>query len=230
MKIEKTIIRIIITALVINTVGLSAAMVKASYDVSNKIEENSIKIQKDLKNTPHYVIKEIVDKEPINKQKKIVYPTEINNYYDLKTNNINISVNDMNTIIDYWSKFAKGTPFKGNGEAFIKASKISGLDPIYLLAHAAWESDWGRSYIARTKGNYYGIAAYDNNPVNSAYHMGNTLYDGIINGAIWINNEYYSQGYTSLDSMIYGGKMYASAKDKWIHGILSIMKTSYSIL
>ena len=36
--------------------------------------------------------------------------------------------------------------------------------------------------------------------------MGNTLYDGIINGAIWINNEYYSQGYTSLDSMIYGGK------------------------
>lgn len=154
---------------------------------------------------------------------------QLNKYTNLHVK-VNLTEQDINLIIDDWNKYVKGgTPFKGKGAVFIQASKATGLDPVYLLAHAAWETGWGRSQIAKEHRNYYGIAAYDRNPGN-AYVMGNTIDEGIINGAKWIKANYYDQGLKSLNSMIYGGKMYASDKDKWISGISSIMIESYKIL
>ena len=121
------------------------------------------------------------------------------------------------------------SPFQGQGNIFIEASKESGLDPIYIFAHASWESDYGRSYLARDRGNYFGINAIDANP-NAAHHMGNTVYDGIVNGAVWISRNYYQEGQTSLNSMIYGHKRYAQAAGAWIKGVNGIMSESYSYL
>lgn len=140
-----------------------------------------------------------------------------------------ITAEDMNTIISHFEKFNGGSPFHNQGEIFIEASKESGLDPIYILAHASWESDWGRSYLARDRGNYFGINAIDANP-NAAHTMGNSMADGIINGAVWISKNYYQEGQTTLNSMIYGKKQYAKAADKWINGVSSIMNESYSVL
>lgn len=153
---------------------------------------------------------------------------EFNRYTDLgfKTN---ISVEDMNEILEYWYKY-NGTPFRNHGEAFIKASKESGLHPLYILAHAAWESQWGKSYLARTKHNYFGINATDYRPYENAYEMGESMEQGIIVGAMWIANNYYKQDQTSLHSMIYGKKRYASAKDKWIAGISSIIRESFEVI
>ena len=143
---------------------------------------------------------------------------------------VKLTEDDMNIVINEWSKYVKGgTPFKGKGAAFIAASEATGLDPIYLMAHAAWETGWGNSYIAKTRNNYYGIAAYDRDP-DKAYVMGDNMDEGIMNGAKWIKANYYDQGLVSLNSLIYGGKMYASDKDNWISGISSIMITSYKTL
>lgn len=144
--------------------------------------------------------------------------------------NTSITAEDMNRIIDFWNAHVKGgTPFQGKGEAFIQASTESGLDPVYILAHAAWESGWGKSYIAVEKHNYFGIAAYDRSPYESAYTMGDCVDKGIVEGAKWIKSNYYDQGYTNLSAMINLGN-YASDKAHWIKGIISIMKTSYSII
>lgn len=147
---------------------------------------------------------------------------------DLSNKTVYVTTEDMNNIIRHFDP--SGTsPFQGQGNVFIEASKQSGLDPIYIFAHASWESDYGRSYLARDRGNYFGINAIDANP-NAAHHMGNTMYDGIVNGAVWISKNYYQEGQTSLNSMIYGGKRYAKAADKWIKGVNGIMAESYAYL
>lgn len=147
---------------------------------------------------------------------------------DLSNKSVYVTTEDMNNIIRHFDP--NGTsPFQGQGNVFIEASKESGLDPIYIFAHASWESDYGRSYLARDRGNYFGINAIDANP-NAAHHMGNTIYDGIVNGAVWISKNYYQEGQTSLNSMIYGGKRYAKAADKWIKGVNGIMAESYAYL
>ena len=147
---------------------------------------------------------------------------------DLSNKAVYVTTEDMNNIIRHFDP--SGTsPFQGQGNVFIEASKESGLDPIYIFAHASWESDYGRSYLARDRGNYFGINAIDANP-NAAHHMGNTMYDGIVNGAVWISKNYYQEGQTSLNSMIYGGKRYAKAADKWIKGVNGIMSESYAYL
>lgn len=147
---------------------------------------------------------------------------------DLSNKSVYVTTEDMNNIIRHFDP--NGTsPFQGQGNVFIEASKQSGLDPIYIFAHASWESDYGRSYLARDRGNYFGINAIDANP-NAAHHMGNTMYDGIVNGAVWISKNYYQEGQTSLNSMIYGHKRYAKAADKWIRGVNGIMAESYAYL
>ena len=147
---------------------------------------------------------------------------------DLSNKSVYVTTEDMNNIIRHFDP--SGTsPFQGQGNVFIEASKQSGLDPIYIFAHASWESDYGRSYLARDRGNYFGINAIDANP-NAAHHMGNTMYDGIVNGAVWISKNYYQEGQTSLNSMIYGHKRYAKAADKWIRGVNGIMAESYAYL
>lgn len=115
------------------------------------------------------------------------------------------------------------SPFVGHGDIFIEASKQSGLDPRYILAHAAVESAWGTSNIAKTKHNYFGIAAFDSN-TSAAYTMGSGL-DGIIAGAKWIAEHYYNRGQRSVYRMRYnGGTHQYCTSDTWVNSIALIMK------
>jgi beta-N-acetylglucosaminidase len=119
-----------------------------------------------------------------------------------------ISVEDMNKIIDYYAEHAvHSTAFKGHGKAFIEAANQTGLNPIYLFAHASCESDFGCSNIATDRYNFFGINAVDSNP-DAAYAMGDDIDNGIIEGAKWIKRNYYDNGYTTLDAMHRAG--YAS--------------------
>ena len=89
----------------------------------------------------------------------------------------------------------------GMGKAFVKAAKESGLDPRYLVAHVAVETGWGNSNLAKNHGNMYGIGAYDANPINSdstGKYANNNIYNGIIEGAKWIKNNYYNRGQTTV--------------------------------
>lgn len=192
---------------------------KAIYNIGNTDDSNV-----SLENYKDREFKDI-DLKPI----VIKHPREyVGTYYNLKVQT-HLNEADMNKIIDYWDQhISGGTAFKGKGAIFIEASKRSGLDPVYILSHAAWESKWGKSDLAVNKANYFGIAAYDFNPYDSAYHMGDSMEDGIINGAVWIKRNYYDNGYINLNAMIQYGN-YAS-DSKWSDGIANIMRISYDIL
>ena len=115
---------------------------------------------------------------------------------------------------------------------FIQASNETGLDPRYLVAHAATESGWfAESKIANTKHNYFGIEAYNNDPVNSAKYFGTTPEEGIIGGAKWIKEHFTDRGQDTLNKMIYldPNHRYAVNDDGspnmgWIKTISSIME------
>lgn len=156
---------------------------------------------------------------------------DINVYTDLSVMST-VTVDEMNEIIDYWSSLRGGnTTFKGQGQIFIDAAKKSGLDPIYILAHAAVESAWGTSNLALTYHNYFGIGAYDSNPEYASNYNNNDLAIGIIEGASWIADNFYDNGQTSLYTMRYnGGNHEYCSSEKWMHDIEHIMYTSYSLI
>lgn len=142
-------------------------------------------------------------------------------------NQTNFTSDDMNKIINYWIyHMGVSSKFKNKGAVFIQASKETGLNPIYILSHAAIESGWGDSYIARNKHNYFGINAIDIDPGQS-YAMGNNLDEGIRTGAKWIQKNYYSNGYTSLASMKRAG--YATSPT-WSSSICHVMNASLQAL
>jgi beta-N-acetylglucosaminidase len=153
---------------------------------------------------------------------------EITVHTDLNVGDrVALNADDINRIIDGWSEFlAEDSVLKGHGEAFIVASRETGLDPVYLLAHAIVESGCGTSYLARERNNFFGINAVDSNP-NLAYDMGDEVDEGIISGACWIKDNFYDNGYTSLYAMSNGG--YAS-NPKWASDIVSVYNDAIELL
>lgn len=147
-------------------------------------------------------------------------------YTDLASN-AHLTAEDMNKIINKWDKYVKdGTRFKGRGATFVKAAELTGLNPIYLFAHAAEESRWGNSYIAMTKNNYFGINCVDSNP-DAGYVMGDDIDEGIIKGSVWVKVNFYDRGYVTLQDMFNAN--YASNKD-WASNITNIANTSIRML
>lgn len=146
---------------------------------------------------------------------------------DLVKSTVALNTDDMNRIIDNWTAHMdRQSVLKGHGEAFITASKETGLNPIYILAHAIVESGCGTSYLAINRGNFFGINAIDTDP-GQAYAMGDTVDEGIINGAKWIKRNYYDNGYTTLDDMKAAG--YATS-NSWKSQIVQVANTSVSYL
>lgn len=138
-----------------------------------------------------------------------------------------LNADDMNKLIDKWTEhMGKQSVLKGHGEAFIIASQETGLNPIYILAHAIEESGCGTSYLAVTRNNFFGINAVDSNP-GKAYTMGDDVDEGVVAGAMWIKKNYYDRGYTTLASMKAAG--YAT-NDSWSHNIASIANASIRYL
>lgn len=142
---------------------------------------------------------------------------------DLGFTEATLTAADLDKWID--SKAPKDSMMRGMGETFLKAGQMYGLDPRYLVAHAAEESAWGTSNIAKQKGNFFGIGAFDNSPMESAYTFkdggGTAAQNGIMGGAKWIAEKYYGKGRTTLDKMHQAG--YATNAD-WASNIASIMK------
>ena len=62
----------------------------------------------------------------------------------------------------------------------------------------------------------------DENPHNG-FDLGDTFEEGIINGAIWIKENYYDEGKTTLDTM---NKSYCSSA-LWKRDIRIIMTNSF---
>lgn len=147
-------------------------------------------------------------------------------YHDLGFNLGGLSAGQLNNWIRATSP---GSPFNGQGNVFMEAQKQSGLDARYILAHAALESAWGKSSIAKKYNNYFGIGAFDNDPNNAKNFSNSGLASGIINGAKWIAKNYYNSSYkqTTLYKMRNNNGVHQYATDpNWHNKIANIMKGS----
>ena len=115
----------------------------------------------------------------------------------------------------------------GTGATFKAAEQRYGVNALYLVAHSALESAWGRSNIAKDKNNFFGISAYDDSPYTSATKYDN-VDSGIMGAARWINERYlHNSGYPANGAYL-GNKAggmnvnYATAP-YWGESIASIM-------
>lgn len=193
-------------------------------------KEELVLVSEKLESVMHSSELEIINYNTINTSRHVSY-YNINSHTDLSIMNT-ITIDQMNKIIDYWDKCNGGnSPFKGNGEIFINAAKETGLDPVYILAHAGIESAWGTSYYATNYHNYFGIGAFDSDPDNAINYSNNEMKQGIIEGAKWIKENYYNQGQTSLYSMRYNNGYHEyCTSTTWVKSITDIIQTSYSLI
>lgn len=125
----------------------------------------------------------------------------------------NVTAEDLDKIIDMKTANKPNSIMKGMGQTIMDAAEQTGLDPMYLLSHAGWETGWGTSGILNGKYNWFGIGAYNSSPYESAYRF-NDKNDGFIAGAQWIKDNYFSAGQNTIGSMIgVPGHMYAVYDD-----------------
>ena len=84
------------------------------------------------------------------------------------------------------------SPFRYLGTDFIRAQETWGVNALYLMAHAALESAWGTSKIARDKNNIYGYKAYDSDPYGFAGTF-RSIPECIIYVSAYIRSAYLSE-------------------------------------
>ena len=137
----------------------------------------------------------------------------------------NYTAADINRL--YSLMGANDSKLAGKGATFKAAEQRYGVNALYLVAHSALESAWGRSNIAKDKNNFFGISAYDDSPYTSATKFDN-VDSGILGAARWINSRYlHNSGYPANGAYL-GNKAggmnvnYATAP-YWGESIASIM-------
>ena len=121
------------------------------------------------------------------------------------------------------------SPLAGKGATFKEAEERYGVNALYLMAHSALESAWGRSQIARDKNNFFGIAAYDTSPYLSAKSFDN-VDKGILGAAKWIRENYIDYGRDHLGNKATGMNVRYASDPYWGEKIASIMMTINSRL
>ena len=137
----------------------------------------------------------------------------------------NYTASDINKL--YTLMGASNSMLAGKGATFKAAEQKYGVNALYLVAHSALESAWGKSNIAKAKNNFFGIAAYDSSPYTSATKFDN-VDAGILGAARWINEKYLSNSSYPARGAHLGNKVsgmnvnYATAPH-WGESIASIM-------
>ena len=116
----------------------------------------------------------------------------------------------------------KGSRLAGKGAIFKEAEKRYQVNALYLIAHSALESSWGRSQIAKDKNNFFGIAAYDTTPYDSAKSF-DDVDKGILGAAKWIRENYIDNGRTYLGNKASGMNVLYASDPYWGEKIASIM-------
>lgn len=143
----------------------------------------------------------------------------------------NVSADTLNTFIANncsWSEshYGRRSTLRNMGQAFVNAAKTYGVNEVYLMCHAIWESGWGCSelaggwtpssngkvvvngvsypyYAGTTYYNYFGIGAVDSGPLSGGRAMavkeGWTSPEKAIMGAAkWIKENYLNNSQNTL--------------------------------
>ena len=137
----------------------------------------------------------------------------------------NYTAADINRL--YSLMGASDSKLAGKGATFKAAEQRYGVNALYLVAHSALESAWGRSKIAKDKNNFFGISAYDDTPYTSATKF-DDVDSGIMGAARWINSKYlHNSGYPAngayLGNKASGMNVNYATAPYWGESIASIM-------
>ena len=111
---------------------------------------------------------------------------------------------------------------ENKGATFKEAEEHYHINALYLLAHSALESDWGRSKIAKDKNNFFGITAYDTTPYLSAKTF-DDVDKGILGATKWIKENYIDRGRIFLGNKASGMNVEYASDPYWGEKIASIM-------
>ena len=111
---------------------------------------------------------------------------------------------------------------ENKGATFKEAEEHYHINALYLLAHSALESDWGRSKIAKYKNNFFGITAYDTTPYLSAKTF-DDVDKGILGATKWIKENYIDRGRTFLGNKASGMNVEYASDPYWGEKIASVM-------
>lgn len=132
----------------------------------------------------------------------------------------NYSADELNRV--YSMMNIRNSRLAGKGAVFKEAEKRYGVNALYLMAHSALESAWGRSQIANDKNNFFGIAAYDTSPYDSAKKF-DDVDKGILGAAKWIRENYIDYGRDHLGNKATGMNVRYASDPYWGEKIASIM-------
>ena len=111
---------------------------------------------------------------------------------------------------------------ENKGATFKEAEEHYNINALYLLAHSALESDWGRSKIAKDKNNFFGITAYDTTPYLSAKTF-DDVDKGILGATKWIKENYIDRGRSFLGNKASGMNVEYASDPYWGEKIASVM-------
>ncbi|MGC8913316.1 MAG: glucosaminidase domain-containing protein [Thermoplasmata archaeon] len=149
----------------------------------------------------------------------VVYSFTI--YSDLNVRVVNVDYQKFNAYFNYRGK--PGMLRENMAAAFVEAGNKYTINSIYIMAHAAWESDWGNSRICIDKHNLFGWGAYGSDPYNGAWSFSSySQCVDVVMGKIKAN--YLTPGGTYYEGPNLNGMNVHYATDKnWKNGIVSIM-------
>lgn len=134
-----------------------------------------------------------------------------------RTNITNDITQPTNLSAEELDKALSGTNLAGLGQAFQAMEERWGVNALFAISVAAHESGWGTSYLARSRNNLFGIAAYDGNE-GAAYGFSSQA-ACIDHWGEMIKEVYFNRGYTSLTSV---NSIYAS-DTRWASKVQSTM-------
>lgn len=130
-------------------------------------------------------------------------------------NRMLVTKDDMKLLVDRYCKLYPDSAFKDCEGAFVEASNLTGLDPLFLFSLAGIESGWGTSKLHIAQGNPYSMGMYGDGE-HVGYDVADSFYNGIIEGACYIYEHYYLVGQTSLYSMNHhGDHSYCAGDSSW---------------
>ncbi|WP_219837371.1 glucosaminidase domain-containing protein [Paenibacillus sp. R14(2021)] len=121
----------------------------------------------------------------------------------------------------------KGTKLEGQGleEAVLGIEEKYGINAFFTIAVMKLESGNGKSKLARTKNNLFGLNATGNGNVK-AYAFA-TKGDCVRKFGQLISDNYVERGFTTIEKV--GGK-YCPANGRWAGHVRSIMRSDFSKL
>lgn len=145
-------------------------------------------------------------------------------------NRVLVTKDDMKLLVDHYCALYPESALKDCEGAFIDASNLTGLDPLFLFALAGIESGWGTSKPHIDQGNPYSMGMYGDGE-HVGYRVAGSFYDGIVAGASYIHKHYYLNGQTTLYSMNHqGDHSYCAGDSSWEAQIASEMNYCRKLL